>query len=472
MPLVPLASIGLRGRLTQTSQPETRCRAIADVVVLDDHHAARRSRRRRARSRRSAGGRPSPGSSFGCALPAITSCAGWRAGEDPARPVGIVVEQVEALVGREPPREADRQRVGIEARLDPAGRSRAARRAAGCPARSSSGGTRRGAARDSQRAAHSSAFGISSTPSQARGPGAADPGVAEVLVEQVAASARATKVGRCAPFVTCVIGGSTSPGKSGRHISRGDLAVQPADAVAAPADADRERRHAGPAPPRRGRRGRGRGTPPRRCPSRARRSVVGGEELVRARRSRCPAATGVWVVKTKRSPDPARTPRRAARRGRSRRAANSSAASAGWPSFRCMTAGSIPSASQHAGAARSRAGRTARAARRGCPRRAEPTSSAARRRSRAPPRRGGAAARARRRRARPGSAAASRRAATSSLSGVPSALVTRAIGSDFGSDSSQYSCWRPADVEPLPEVAAPVEQADADHLRAPGRSPP
>ena len=41
-----------------------------------------------------------------------------RAGHDPPRSLGVVREQVEALVGREPPREPECQRVRVEQRLD------------------------------------------------------------------------------------------------------------------------------------------------------------------------------------------------------------------------------------------------------------------------------------------------------------------------------------------------------------------
>ena len=153
-------------------------------------------------------------------------------------------------------------------------------------------------------------------------------------------------------------------------------------------------------------------------------------------------------------------------RPRRARAARSSAASAGWPSFRCTTAGSMPSASQHARAADAEQAvlrepdvRVAVVGARRRPaadrvvlgqlgveqeqRHAADLHAPDLERDRAAEER------------RPRAAAAS-----------PSAPLTSAIGSVVGSWSSQYSCCVPVQVEPLHEVAAAVEEPDADHRQA------
>ena len=53
--------------------------------------------------------------------------------------------------------------------------------------------------------------------------------------------------------------------------------------------------------------------------------------------------------------------------------------------------------------------------------------------------------------------------APSSSSGVPSGAVTRAIGRLLRVDRQPVLLLAAGEVEPLPEVAAAVEQADADH---------
>ena len=58
-----------------------------------------------------------PVSSAGCALPAKTICTGRRAAFRIAlQPLGVVEDQLGALVAGEAPREADRERIRIEQR--------------------------------------------------------------------------------------------------------------------------------------------------------------------------------------------------------------------------------------------------------------------------------------------------------------------------------------------------------------------
>ena len=132
----------------------------------------------------------------------------------------------------------------------------------------------------------------------------------------------------------------------------------------------------------------------------------------------------------------------ATRRPRPPRAASSSAASAGWPSFRCRTAGSIPSARRtRTPPIPSRpycASLTA-----GCTRTGVPSSTAARGRSPARRRRAAAAARGRRPRARPRTRAAPKRSDASSRSGDPSGRAPGPSAGSCGSLASQYSCCRP-----------------------------
>ena len=137
IPLVPLASIGRRGRLTQTSQPLTSCRATDEVVVLEEDHACRdgevadlqvEERLQHALA----------------ALVERVRLAGEqelharRAREDAQRALLVVGEEVQALVRGEPAREARASACPGRARAPRPRRSRSAR--CGAAGRSGSSG--------------------------------------------------------------------------------------------------------------------------------------------------------------------------------------------------------------------------------------------------------------------------------------------------------------------------------------------
>ena len=108
----------------------------AHVVVLDDEDPAAQPIRPR-QLEDALDDAAGPGRSAGCALPAITIWTGRSVvGQDARQPLLVAEEEVGPLVGREPPGEADGQRLRVEdARAPRAGR-RATRRGArtGAPA--------------------------------------------------------------------------------------------------------------------------------------------------------------------------------------------------------------------------------------------------------------------------------------------------------------------------------------------------
>ena len=176
-----------------------------------------------------------------------------------------------------------------------------------------------------------------------------------------------------------------------------------------------------------------------------------------------PAGTGVWVVNTTCSRTRCQASSSTRPRAAARCASSSNTASAGWPSFRCTTDGSMPSA-RSARTPPTPSTRVLRQADRAVAlveARGDPAADrAVLRRGRC---RAGTAARGRRRRARPAPTTSSSSTGTRTVSGCPSAPVTRTQGRRSGSVSSQYSCWQPGDVDALVEVAGAVHQADADH---------
>ena len=112
IPLVPLASRGGRGRFSQTSHPRTRLAVRPGRSRPGTPRAGRRSGARLRPNRRCSTRLAS--SSRGWALPASTDLHRAVAAQQRQRPFGVTGQQLQALVSRHPPREADREHVGVE----------------------------------------------------------------------------------------------------------------------------------------------------------------------------------------------------------------------------------------------------------------------------------------------------------------------------------------------------------------------
>ena len=218
-------------------------------------------------------------------------------GQQAGEPLRVAQDQRQALVGRDAPREADGQRLGIEARRRSSPAGGGSRRGRARPRAAARGSRRRAGGGPARRTFHRS----SSETSRERRPDASGPRVVrpqralvelrEVAVDPRRAVDAVGDVRRSAPRRP------RSPARASRNMPRDTCAVQARHAVGPLRAAQAEDRHVEdlgrrrPAP----RRGAGCAPRPGRCAGRPGRSSA---RSARAGSGRCRPAPGVCVVKT------------------------------------------------------------------------------------------------------------------------------------------------------------------------------